>query len=91
MAFAEQTIDDFLDDVVASAVAPSGGAVAALGGAFGAALCELVCIHTTESDDADEAEFSAIRDELETRRTRFAKLAGEDSYCRTELSNILWR
>ena len=87
MTFAERTIDEFIDDVAASAVTPSGGAVAAVGGAFGAALCEMVCIHTIERDDyADErAELSTIRAELETRRTRLLKLADEDSIAVDEL------
>ena len=87
MTFAERTIDEFIDDVAASAVTPSGGAVAAVGGAFGAALCEMVCIHTIERDDyADErAELSTIRAELETRRARLLELADEDSIAVDEL------
>lgn len=51
MNFADQTISEFLEDVAATTVTPSGGAVAAIGGAFGAALCEMVCIHTIKNND----------------------------------------
>ncbi|WP_256685330.1 cyclodeaminase/cyclohydrolase family protein [Halococcus qingdaonensis] len=86
MAFAEQTIAEFLDDVAARAVTPSGGAVAAVGGACGAALCEMVCIHTIEKDDGDvESELSTVRTELETRRERLLELADEDSAAVDEL------
>ena len=87
MSFADRTIDEFLDDVAANAVTPSGGAVAAVGGAFGAALCEMVCIHTIEKDDyADvRAELTEIRDELGARRGRLLELADEDSAAVDEL------
>ncbi|EMA42900.1 formimidoyltetrahydrofolate cyclodeaminase [Halococcus morrhuae DSM 1307] len=86
MAFAEQTIAEFLDDVAARAVTPSGGAVAAVGGAFGAALCEMVCIHTIEKDDGDVgAGLSTVRTELETRRAHLLELADEDSTAVDEL------
>ena len=85
MSFAERTIDEFLDDVAASAVTPSGGAVAAVGGAFGAALCEMVCIHTIERDDSNGTELATIRPALETHRARLLALADEDSIAVDEL------
>ncbi|EMA46057.1 cyclodeaminase/cyclohydrolase family protein [Halococcus saccharolyticus] len=87
MTFADQTINQFLENVAASAVTPSGGAVAAVGGAFGAALCEMVCIHTIEKDGYADVrpELTDIRDELGTRRVRLLELADEDSMAVDEL------
>lgn len=87
MTFANQTIGEFLENVAASAVTPSGGAVAAIGGASGTALCEMVCIHTIEKDEyADvRTELTGIRDELGNRRGRLLELADEDSMAVDEL------
>src|SRR5699024_943955 len=87
MTFANQTLDEFLGNVAAHTVTPSGGAVAAVGGASGAALCEMVCIHTIEKDDYADVriEFTDIRTALETRRTRLLELADEDSMAVEEL------
>lgn len=87
MTFADQTINQFLEDVAADAVTPSGGAVAAIGGASGAALCEMVCIHTIEKDDYTDvqAELTDIRDEFGARRVRLLELADEDSTAVDEL------
>lgn len=87
MTFADQTINGFLENVAASAVTPSGGAVAAVSGAFGAALCEMVCIHTIEKDGYIDvrSELTEIRDDLETRRIRLLELADEDSIAVDEL------
>lgn len=89
MTFANQTLNEFFENVAARTVTPSGGAVAAVGGASGAALCEMVCIHTIEKDDyADvRTEFTAIRNELETRRVRLLELADEDSMAVEELQS----
>ncbi|WP_280537774.1 cyclodeaminase/cyclohydrolase family protein [Halopenitus sp. POP-27] len=51
MTIADQPIGAFLSDVASARVTPSGGAVAAIGGAMGAALCGMVCIHTIEHGD----------------------------------------
>ncbi|UOO96822.1 cyclodeaminase/cyclohydrolase family protein (plasmid) [Halococcus dombrowskii] len=87
MTFANQTINEFLGNVAASAVTPSGGAVAAIGGASGAALCEMVCIHTIEKDGYTDAqtELTGIRDELGNHRNRLLELADEDSMAVDEL------
>lgn len=87
MNFANQTIDEFLGNVAASTVTPSGGPVAAIGGASGAALCEMVCIHTIGKDDyADvRTELIDIRDELGNHRDRLLELADEDSIAVKEL------
>ena len=87
MTFADQSINEFLEDVAASTVTPSGGAVAAVGGAFGATLCEMVCIHTIEKDGyaGVRPELTDICDELGTRRVRLLELADEDSMAVDEL------
>ncbi|WP_273836832.1 cyclodeaminase/cyclohydrolase family protein [Halococcus sp. PRR34] len=87
MSFADQTINEFLEDVAATTVTPSGGAVAAMSGASGAALCEMVCIHTIEQEDYSEVrpEMVDIRDDLETQRVRLLELADEDSIAVDEL------
>ena len=81
MTFADQTIGEFLESVASATVTPSGGAVAAIGGAAGATLCEMVCIHTVGKDGyADvEREITRIQDEFETYRVRLLELADEDS------------
>ena len=45
MTYGDAPIDEFLDDVASERVAPAGGTAAAITGATGAALCEMVCIH----------------------------------------------
>ncbi|EMA48588.1 cyclodeaminase/cyclohydrolase family protein [Halococcus salifodinae] len=87
MNFANQTINEFLGNVAASTVTPSGGAVAAIGGASGAALCEMVCIHTIEKDDYADVrpELTDIRNELRNHRDRLLELADEDSIAVNEL------
>ena len=81
MTFANQTISEFLENVASASIIPSGGAGAAVGGAIGAALCEMVCIHTIRKDGyADvERELTTARDELNRHRHRLLKLADEDS------------
>jgi len=81
MTFADQPIGEFLDGVASGQVTPSGGAVAAVGGAMGAALCEMVCIHTagTDETEAAAAELSGVGDTLADRRERLLALADEDA------------
>ena len=80
MTFADQSIDEFLESVASATVTPSGGAVAAVCGAAGAALCQMVCIHTAGKDGyADvEREMHSARDAFETHRIRLLALADED-------------
>ena len=46
MTYDDAPIGEFLDDVASERVAPAGGTAAAITGATGAALCEMVCVHT---------------------------------------------
>lgn len=80
MTIADQPIGEFLDAVAAQQVTPSGGAVAAVGGAMGAALCEMTCIHTVGGDEpgAAPAELAAVRDTVADRRAQLLTLADED-------------
>ncbi|WP_424000366.1 cyclodeaminase/cyclohydrolase family protein [Haloarcula salina] len=81
MTFADQSIGEFLDDVASGQVTPSGGAVAAVGGAMGAALCEMVCIHTlgTDMSEREAGELREIGDALTDHRERLLDLADEDA------------
>ncbi|WP_058991972.1 cyclodeaminase/cyclohydrolase family protein [Haloarcula sp. CBA1127] len=81
MTFADQPIGEFLDDVASGQVTPSGGAVAAVGGAMGAALCEMVCIHTASTDGSsvESGELSTLADALADCRERLLDLADEDA------------
>lgn len=81
MPFADQPIGEFLDDVASGAVTPSGGAVAAVGGAAGAALCEMVCLHTAGKDGYEDVEnrLDAARSRLHSNRRRLLELADEDA------------
>jgi formiminotetrahydrofolate cyclodeaminase len=87
MTFANQTISEFLEHVASATVTPSGGAVAAIGGAAGAALCEMVCIHTIGKDGYAhvEQELTELRNELGTHRHHLIDLADEDSTAVDEL------
>lgn len=89
MTFADQTVEEFLDTVASNAVTPSGGSVAAIGGAAGAALCEMVCIHTVGKDEyADvERELTETREELHSCRVRLLELADEDAVAVDELQD----
>jgi formiminotetrahydrofolate cyclodeaminase len=53
MTYADDSIDDFLSAVASESVTPAGGTTAAVVGATGAALCEMVCLHSSDVADAD--------------------------------------
>lgn len=72
MEIAEWSIGTFLQRVASRRLTPSGGAVAAVGGAMGAALCEMVCTHT----DGALTEAAAT---LAAARERLLALADEDA------------
>ena len=80
MRVAEQSIEAFLSGVASGAVTPSGGAAAALGGALGAALGEMVCLHTVGKAGYEdiEAELTELGDALADHRRRLLELADED-------------
>lgn len=74
MTFASHEIEAFADAVASRSVTPSGGAVAAVVGAFGASLCEMGCLHA----DAD-ADLSDTGRALAGHRSRLLALADEDA------------
>jgi len=81
MTFADQPIGAFLEAVASERVTPSGGAVAAVGGAAGAALCEMVCLHTVRAEEGGDvtAQLTDARTALEADRSRLLGLADEDA------------
>lgn len=81
MTFADQSIESFLDRVASEALTPSAGAVAAVTGASGAALCEMVCLHTLgdETDGDGETELVETGETLQTLRGKLLALADADA------------
>ena len=81
MTFSDQPITDFIDDVAQGSATPGGGAVAALAGATGAALEEMVCNLTVDKEGYEDVadELGDIADELTANRTRLLELADEDA------------
>ncbi|WP_251328821.1 cyclodeaminase/cyclohydrolase family protein [Haloplanus pelagicus] len=79
-----RSIDRFLDEIASESVAPAGGTAAAVAGGLGAALCEMVCIHTV-GRGADAAGLADVRDELRTQRGHLLDLAETDAAVVDEL------
>jgi formiminotetrahydrofolate cyclodeaminase len=81
MAYEDQPIGAFLDDVASRTVTPAGGTAAAIVGAVGTALCEMVCLHTVADDDCAGVaeEMADRRADLGSRRTLLLDLAGRDA------------
>lgn len=79
MAFADQSIGEFLAAVASENLTPSGGAVAAVAGAAGAALCEMACRHTVANDGDTDADLAAHAADLEIDRVRLLDLADADA------------
>lgn len=82
------TIEQFLSEVASERVAPAGVSVAAVTGALGAALCEMACIHTLESDAPSSETAAALtdaREELARYRTHCLRLADADAAAVTGL------
>jgi len=81
MHYGSQSVEGFLAGVASEEVTPAGGTVAAVVGAAGASLCEMVCIHTMEADrDADVAsELEGARDDLRRQRGHLLELADADA------------
>ena len=77
----EQTLTTFLDDLASNSPAPGGGSVAALSGALGAALTEMVCNLTIgKKKYADvEADMKAVLEKAEDMRGHFTMLIEKDT------------
>jgi formiminotetrahydrofolate cyclodeaminase len=81
------TIDEFLASTASDHVTPAGGTAAAVVGAIGASLCEMVCIHTVENDaHANVAgDLADRRDDFRTQRAHLLDLADADATVVDEL------
>jgi len=79
MAYADQSIGAFLDAVASEDLTPSGGAVAAIAGAAGAALCEMACRHSIGDDADGTAALAGLAEALEADRRRLLDLADADA------------
>lgn len=88
MKYADQSIAAFLENVASERVIPAGGSAAAVSGAVGASLCEMVCIHTVGAGDGveraneetpDSEALTDVGDDLRRQRTRLLELADADA------------
>lgn len=81
MSYRSHPVGDLLDAVAAEKVTPAGGTVAAIVGASGAALCEMVCIHTSPPSTPQDTtrELSSIREQLDAERQQLLDLADADA------------
>jgi formiminotetrahydrofolate cyclodeaminase len=77
VTYADSSVEAYLSAVASAQVAPSAGATTALTGAMAAALCEMVCIHTSESETP--ARLADAHAELRTHRDRLLALADDDA------------
>jgi formiminotetrahydrofolate cyclodeaminase len=68
VTYDDAPIGEFLDDIASERVAPAGGTAAAITGATGAALCEMVCVHTMAAEQPRSNESSEVTDTAETDR-----------------------
>lgn len=87
MDYRATTIDEFLARIASENVTPAGGTAAAVVGAIGASLCEMVCIHTVEKDEYANvaADVADARDELWRQRDHLLELAEADAEVVDEL------
>jgi formiminotetrahydrofolate cyclodeaminase len=77
----ERTIDRFLATVASDSPTPGGGAVAALAGAAGAALIEMVCNLTIDKKNYEDAwdRMRELRRQAERARSELVALADRDA------------
>lgn len=87
MSFADMTVREFVAELSTDDATPGGGSGAAITGAMGAALGEMVCNLTIGKEDFEhvEADMVAARETLEGHRERLLDLADEDSAAFDEL------
>lgn len=90
MNYRTPTIDEFLTRIASETVAPAGGTAAAVVGAIGTSLCEMVCIHTLEKDEYANvaADMADTRDELQEQREHLLDLAEADADIVEELFSM---
>ncbi|MEF8756885.1 MAG: cyclodeaminase/cyclohydrolase family protein [Halobacteriales archaeon] len=87
MSFADMTVREFVEELSGDSATPGGGSAAAVAGAMGAALGEMVCNLTIGKEDFEdvEADMEAAREALEDSRERLFELADEDAEAFDEL------
>jgi formiminotetrahydrofolate cyclodeaminase len=80
-------IGEFLDAIASERVAPAGGTAAAITAATGAALGEMVCVHTiAAADDGGESDdLPELRAGLRRRRRKLLALGDQDATLVDEL------
>lgn len=81
MGYNTHEIGQFLDAVASPSVAPAGGSVAALVGAFGTSLAEMAAIHTRQKhgDESVNSELTLSQERLAHQRSVLVTLADEDA------------
>lgn len=81
MSLVDQRLTEFMDTLASGAPTPGGGSAAALGGAMGAALAEMVCNLTLGKEDyADvQEEVSRVKSTCQEHRQRLTALVDEDA------------
>lgn len=81
MRLADQTLTEILDRIAAPDPTPGGGSVAALAGACGAALAEMVAglPRTRQNSDEERAALGALRAPLAAHRARLTALVDLDT------------
>lgn len=87
MSYADMTVREFVEELSTDSATPGGGSAAAIAGAMGAALGEMVCNLTIGKEDFEEVEddMEAAWETLEGHRERLLDLADEDSEAFDEL------
>jgi len=87
MHYRDQSLDGFLSGVASNRVTPAGGTATAVVGALGAALCEMVCIHTVDGGASGGAAtgLADVRDDLHRQRGHLLELADTDGRVVDEL------
>jgi len=98
VTYDDTPIGEFLDAIASERVTPAGGTAAAITGATGAALCEMVCVHTVDAADvrsdagseatvgeSDGESLTELRTGLRRRRRKLLALGGKDATLVDEL------
>lgn len=81
MNYGNQSIDRFFELVASEKVTPAAGSVNAIVGAAGAALLEMVCLHSQSADRPAEVltRLEDVGDELRERRGHLLELSKADA------------
>lgn len=85
MGYEDQSITAVLDAIASENVTPAGGSATAVVGAMGAALCEMVCIHTIENAGDETAQLDDVREQLHAQRDALLDLSNRDAEAVDEL------